>query len=271
MKKHFKQLPLRVAVLFVFIGAGAPLSHGQDSGAQPQGKLNNQFRTAANRWMLTPVDVQNQPDSASVSERQARDRFWDRLYGATFPLRDPFSQPKLLPMVDYFATPDEFSDQELIERTWLVGTFEGYSTFLSTSELSVYTEITFRVLRVLGNPNIPGLKNGSTISIGCPGGTIIAPWGKIVSFRMKPSDHFFEPNHSYLLGLTYIANGNFFTFNEKISRRWDITNGTAKPDSQEEIRRNTRGQSSIAGKTTEDAVEAITEKIEKAAHKERRK
>ena len=270
MKQRFGKVLSLVVVLLTFIGAGTPHSQGQDTSAQRQAKLYKQFKNAANRWMLAPIDVQKQPDPVSPSERRARDGFWDRLYGATYPLRDPLSQPKLLPTVDYFTPTEEFSDQELVEKTWLVGTFESYRTFLSASELSAYTEITFRVSRVIGNLNIPSLKDGSTITIGCPGGTIMAPWGKVINFRMSPSDHFFEPNHSYLLGLAHISDGDFFIFNEKIYRRWDVTNGTATPDSKEEIRRATRGQSSIAGKTTEDAIEVLTEKIEKAARKEHR-
>jgi hypothetical protein len=225
-----------------------------------------QFASAANRWMRVPVEIRKRQD-AVPSERHARDSFWDRLIPASLPLSDPCSRPKPLPIADFF--PEEFSDKELEEGAWLVGTFEDHSTQLSASELSVYTEIKFRVSRVLGSPNIPGLKNGSGIFIGCAGGTITAPWGKEISFRVYPKRYFFQPSHTYLLHLSYVEDGNFFVFNEGLGRRWDVTDGIAEPDTAMEVSKRQGGKPLISGLTVEKAVEVLTSRIDKVQRTER--
>lgn len=47
-----------------------------------------QLKISANRWMLTPIDLRSQKDTATTSKRQARDLYWDQKMGTPAPLSD---------------------------------------------------------------------------------------------------------------------------------------------------------------------------------------
>ncbi len=147
------------------------------------------------------------------------------------------------------ATAPEFP--VLRNGVWVIGRFEGYHTFLSTSERSIYTEINFRVLHVFGRPGVASLQPGSLIDIGRPGGTIVAPWSQSFSRHLYPRDYDFQPHHSYLALLLYQQAGAFYMDGP---RRWDLTGGTALADTALDHHRAEHGNSEIIGLTTEELI-----------------
>lgn len=124
---------------------------------------------------------------------------------------------------------------DLTRDVWVTGKFDGYHTYLSASERSVYTELNLTVQHVFGKPIIPGLKPDAAVVIGIPGGTIVAPWsGSAFSYFLHPHAHDFQPDHIYLIALQYVTSGNFYTSGPLLGEahnRWDLTDGTVRPDS----------------------------------------
>lgn len=246
---------LKLALMFA-LAVGVMWAQGQSS-TQPQ---EDAFQTAQNRWMRTPVDIRAQSDRISPSNRSARDQYWDQVIGASDSLSQPWSQAKGIPLSDSFTPKPEFGD--LADGVWLVGKFEGYRTFLSASQRSVYTEIDLRVQHVFGHPKVPSLAEGTVIHLDRPGGTIIAPWGSTLSYNVQPEQYDFQPGHTYLLALGYHPNGNFYTGEYSLAKRWDVSDGSVRPGSRSQAYRATHGQSEINGLAAADAVQLLDKKFE---------
>lgn len=232
--------------------------------SQDEGK----FKNAQNRWMLTPVDVRTQEDTATPAERQGRDKYWDSLIGASAPLSQPDARALGPWMVDSAGPSPEFANLRV--GAWVIGKFEGYRTYLSSSQRSVYTEIDLRIEHVFGHPGAPGLSEGAVIAVDRLGGTILAPWGSIISYYVQPEEYDFQPNHRYLIVLHYRPEGNFLIASLFTSAKsWDLTDGTVKPGNDLEARRARRGESEINGMKVSDLIHLLDKKFEEHYRKER--
>jgi hypothetical protein len=251
-----------LATVVTIVAAIGTASFSQD--CKPLPASTQKSENAANGWMLTPVDIQAEQDSATPAERHARDTFWDKQIGATAQLYSPLSRRKPRPMIEAAPIYEEFTNSELRKGVWLAGTFESYRSYLSASQLSIYTEIKFRVSHILGHPKSPSLHEGSLISIGRAGGTIRAPRGKVVSYDIQPKTYDFQPGHTYLVAPTYVPEGDFYLFSDRMGLRWDVADGTAKPDTLRTVVRSVRQCSSIAGLPIQSAIEVLTQRIEEA-------
>jgi hypothetical protein len=223
-------------------------------------KSMEERRNSPGRWMLAPVDIHNQKDAATPTERQIRDRHWDKRIGARAPLSSDSPVEHEVGVKGHRFSIEEFTDWDLLGGVWLTGTFEGYRTYLSSSERSIYTEIDFRVTRIVGHPKVPDLHVDSLVTIGRPGGTVLYSQGHVISYQGPAREHDFQPAHSYLLRLEYVPSGNYFIDNDV--HRWDIGDGTAKPDTYKELSRSYRGESSIAGLPVENAMKVLEDKID---------
>jgi hypothetical protein len=104
---------------------------------------------------------------------------------------------------------------------------------------------------------------------GRPGGTVLAPWGKVLTYGVSPTDYHLQPSHKYLLCLAYLPDGDFYTFFDMWGVRWDISDGIAKPDSSREVKGRKPGASSVSGLPAEKAIEVMRTKIEEAGRKPR--
>lgn len=214
------------------------------------------FRGAANRWMLTPVDVRLQRDSVGPVQRQLRDAFWDGLIGASAPLSQPQTTHRGIAPGGNLTTAPEFP--RIPDGVWLIGKFEGYHTFLSASERSVYTEVNIRVQHVFGRRNVDSLMEGTVVDVGRAGGTILAPWGRVISYLVdEPRSYDAQPGHTYLLLLQHHAAGNFYTD----VRRWDLTDGVVRPDSDLERYRAEHGKSEIEGLKVTDLIAYLDKRL----------
>ncbi len=235
--------------LMILVAAGAAQTRG--SWRVDESK----FRGAANRWMLRPVDIATQQDTATPAERAMRDLHWDRATGQDKPLSE--EQTSYLLNFDgaQMRNPPEFPT--IRNGVWVVGKFESYHTFLSASHRCVYTEINVRAEHVFGHDGAPGLKEGALIDIGQGGGSVIAPWGATVTYNLRPRRFALQPGHRYLLLLQYRADGNYYLE----AKRWELTRGTVEPDEEVEVDRVRRGKSELNGLTIPEMLQLLDRKF----------
>lgn len=258
----FNRVRFAAAVMLIIVSTalgGLGLQQQEDAIQRQRAQDEREFETAANRWMKTPVDLQKQTDTIPPAERNARDRYWDKLIGASAPLSDPNAQGRPTAIGDALVTEPEFGD--LGEGVLLIGKFESYRTFLSSSKRSVYTEIQLRVEHVFGHPQVP-VRNGDLIDVDKPGGTIITPWGANLSYGLHPEQMGLQPQHVYLIRLGYDPNGNFYRGGNKTGELWDLTDGTVKPGNSLQKARAASGMSEITGLSVDALIKVLDKKYE---------
>lgn len=249
------KLTTKIALIIVASFA-ASTAFAQVQQPETMAKKEQRLKNAKNRWMLTPVDVRAQRDSATAEERQERDTFWDGLIGANTPLSQPQTTFFSISPGGNLVTAPEFPPVE--NAVWVIGKFEGYRTFLSSSERSVYTEINLRVQNIIGHPDFAPLAEGGVIDVARPGGTILAPWGKVLSYLVgNPLPYDTQPGHTYLFLLQYHSEGNFYTE----GKRWELSDGVVKPDSDLEQYRAEHGKSEINGLKLPDLINYLNRKF----------
>lgn len=264
-------LKCSIIATFMLVLSASLIGQTSDAGSNRSGGVlpeQQQFATAPNRWMLAPVDIGQQVDPVAPSERQARDRYWDREIRATAPLTDPAAEPGYRGIPPQSLPYDkQFMPAELIGRVWLTGTFEDFRVYLSASALSIYTEIAFRVSRVIGGSPTPALQAGALISIDRPGGTVRISSERILRYEVIPRPYDFSPGHTYLLGLTHVAEGDFYVFDDAVGPRWDLADGTAKADSRREAHRPSVGSWGpwVTGLPTQSAIDLLTQRIKQVS------
>jgi hypothetical protein len=201
---------------------------------------SERFETAANKWMLDPVDIKAQKDTAEPANRIQRDIYWDRCCGQATPLSQP---PRFFSVNSDEGLRGRAEPEfpQIKNGVWLIGKFEGYHTFLSRSNRSVYTEMNIRVHHVFGQPSVK-LDQGDIVDLGMYGGSILAPWGGIYTYQVEPKSEFFRPGHTYLLLLRHVENGDFYLR----AKRWDLTSGRVQSE-EAELHRAKQGKSQIHG------------------------
>jgi hypothetical protein len=110
---------------------------------------------------------------------------------------------------------------------------------------------------------VPAPSQNSVIQIDRLGGTVLAPWGAMISYEVHPQQYDFQPNHTYLVKLGYHTKGDFYTAGIfKTFELWDLTDGTVKPCSHLQAARSTRGQSEISGISADSAIRILDNKFE---------
>lgn len=231
-----------------------PATFAQRSRPDPVAQNEEKLKTAKNRWMLTPTDVRIQHDTAAPEQRNARDGFWDGLIGAATPLSQAQTKHLVIAPGGNVASAPEFPT--IPNGVWLIGKIEGYHSFLSASERSIYTELNVRLEHVFG-PSQPPLTKGLLIDVGRSGGTVLAPWGKVVSYQLYPREYDVQPGHTYLLLLQYHAEGNFYTE----GKRWELTQGFVEADDELEQYRALHGKSQIHGLALPDLINYLDRKL----------
>lgn len=223
---------------------------------QNSAKVSN----AANAWMMIPVDLRTESDSVSPDDRKARDTYWDELIGSSMPLSNANARERPLPTVFPDPTAPEFGD--LSDGALVIGKFESYQSILSQRQRSIYTEIGLRVQHVFGQPIAP-VRDGQLITLDRPGGTIIPPWGGVVSYAVHPEELGLQPNHTYLIGLGYHESGHFYTAGYKTGALWDVTDGNVKPGNHLQKYRADHGLSDITGMGVDELSRFLDEKFRK--------
>ncbi len=253
---------IRAAMFVALMLSSVVAAFGQAEASPDLYHTPERFRTAANKWRLTPIDVQSQNDQAPLAVRQARDAFADKSWGKTLPLsvevpKSDFAigEPIGLPP----AGNPEFPPMKP-ENLWVIAKFEGYSTFLSSTQRCIYTEIHYDIQHIFDESAVshtfPDVREGGQIEALIPGGTIRAPWGKTVSYKFSPEAFSPQPGHTYLL--LFVSHHPNIYFEQK---RWDLTSGAVEPDSPLEKVRAKKGRSAIAGMTVSQLATYMEEKL----------
>jgi hypothetical protein len=206
---------------------------------------------AANAWMKTPSGAEILP--SAPFHRSERDQFWDST-AAT--MRVPLTPDNAgaAALSEGAWSPNSPELPELPNRTILTATFTSFQSILTASGRTVYTDISFRVHDVIEGANA---SPNSSITVSIAGGTVKASDGKVISYLTQPRDMFLQPGRTYLLVLSYKPSVDFYTLGED----WDISDGTAKPNSYFGKWMFEHGHSSFAGKATDDALRDLRKHI----------
>ncbi len=180
------------------------------------------FEGAANRRMTVPVDISRQGDTASAELRQARDQSSDKYYGAAGSLFQAGVQAPIFSDGSTVGPQPEFP--VLPGEVWVIGKFESYHTFVSSSERSVYTEINFRVQHVFGKHS-ERLAPGSMIDIAVRGGTVLTKEVGVLLYAVLPEKYDLQPGGTYLVQLIYTEGVDYFIQ----TKFWDLSSGRVEP------------------------------------------
>jgi len=197
---------------------------------------------AANAWMLTPTPYLEWNKDIASSLRAQRDHFWDAAAPQHLPLTAPNSNMAVPEGGTFDRTQPEIGD--VPNRVILTGTFTKHRSVLSSSEMSLYTEVTLRVDTVyddesgLGHPFA-----NNDIALLLSGGTVKLRSGVTLTHNTPPRDLFLQPDHKYLLVLSYQTNGDFYL----VYDNWDISSGTARANTYRTRYYASAGRSSLEG------------------------
>ena len=232
---------MAVTVTLAFAGA-----------ASSQTKSKDTSKPAANAWMLTPTPdlAWNQDIPASV--RAQRDSYWGSLSFRRVPLTAPSGVGRGVDRATFSADDPEIPDRP--NRAVLTATFTKHRSVLSASEYSLYTEVTLHIEEVFEDRTGSGRPVAQKdITLLLPGGTVALRSGEILSDDIVASDMFFEPEHKYLLVMSYHQEGDFYTFADD----WDISDGTVRPNTERAPYLATSGRSSLSGITVQQLGPAL--------------
>lgn len=175
---------------------------------------------AANLWMTTPIPWTPANDQAPVAVRQARDQYFDQIIGYREPLTP--ANVKGTGVSEGVPLRNQSEIPELPNRTLVIGTFNSYQPVLSRSGRAIYTEATFFVSNMFEDNSGHAIP-GSTLVMIIPGGTVSTN-AVVLSFLTQPRQYSVSVGKTYLLAMSYHANGTFFM----LGKDWDVTDGVVK-------------------------------------------
>lgn len=226
--------------------------------AAAQTALTDSSKPAANAWMLTPTPYVERNTGVSPEIRAARDQYMDQITPPAFaePLTDPPHRlPLTSPDAHEYVTPSgcdgAASGREIQDhpnRAVVTATFTQHRSVVSSSEYSIYSEITLKIGHVFEDRSgSRHLSPGQDVTIVVTGGTVRLPSGGTVSYETRPREWSLQPGHTYLLVLSYYKEGDFyFGFDT-----WDVSDGSVRPgDCRTEYWTRT-GRSSLTGLTVQ--------------------
>jgi len=152
---------------------------------------------------------------------------------------------------DYAMAPEI---KEVQNRVILTGAFTGHRSVLSASEFSLYTEVTLRVDEVFDDQSSSGHPfRNRDITLLLSGGTVTLRSGRILSHNTPPRRLFLEPDHKYLLVLSYHSDGDFYQYLDD----WDISDGTVRANTYRTEYAARSGRSHLSGLTVEQLGPAL--------------
>ena len=129
-----------------------------------------------------------------------------------------------------------------------IANFASFSVIVTPSRRSLYTIANLKASNVISS-KIP-VPEGKVFPILELGGSAILRDAQPITFGVPHNEYSITPGHNYLVFLSYSTEGHFFTIN----KCWDVTTGSATPNSQEDERRLQEGTSTVAGKSTSDLI-----------------
>jgi hypothetical protein len=195
-------------------------------------------------------DVKLQESSPFI--RAARDEYWDHSIAAKTERLTP-DNAGLTALSDASGPANSPEIPEFPQRAIVIAKFESFQSVMTASGRTIYTNIKFRVhdwiesATKISEPEI-------TVSV--PGGTVKTLGGQVISYLTQPRDLFLEPGKVYLLILSYKSQGDFYMAAED----WDLTGGTAKPNTHLNKLLAEQGRSKIAGLSKQELTNKLKPK-----------
>ncbi len=199
--------------------------------------------------MPTPYLDWNKDIPASV--RAGRDRYSDQgAVGQRYPLTSPLSDAPGPGHGDGIPRSDIMP---ALNRVILTGTFTKHRSVLSASEFSLYSDVTVQVDEVFEDQSASGAHSDRDITILVGGGTVTLASGRVLSHNTEPVRFSLQPDHKYLLVLSYYEKGDFYL----VQNDWDISDGTVRPNTVPGEYRASHGLSSLSGLTVQQLGPAL--------------
>ena len=203
-----------IAALLLGLAGLAPAQSSTSAGSP---------KPAANAWMLTPTPYLEWNKDISPSVRAERDRYQNKgVVGQRYPLTAPHPDPLGPGIGDGFPKSDI---RNFPQRVILTATFVDHRSVLSASEFSLYSEVAIQVDQVFEDQAVSGATPGGRIIILLSGGTVVLRSGRTLSYGTAPIKFCLQPQHKYLLMLSYHNAGSFYL----AMNGWDISDGLSGP------------------------------------------
>lgn len=212
------------------------------------GQSNTVNSTKKQNWRDVAVQPDAHPDTASPADRQARDQFFARFFPATkddlffgLPV-GAIVDPRLPEIRSY---PDAF---------WAVATFVSFDV-RDIAENEVYTEIHFRIERIVTTAAHEIPQAGTMIDVDLMGGTVQTASGATLQRFSSKAQWFYTPNPGSrcLIQFEPMPSGNFYAPIDF----YDLSTGVAHAASWRARSFVVQGKSHVDGLSEADAVAYI--------------
>lgn len=250
-----------VSVFLVCASVWCSRLSAQSAGASPKPQAQTPeeralWLHAANRWRQTAIDPKSQSDTATPELRAKRNAHLQPSLEITREFRDP--APSRPGEQSVWITGPVLGDVPELSAPahaiWVIAKFESFHVFAADPQYRLtYTEINFRVTRVLRQPPSLSLAAGALLDLESAGGSIKKPDGSIASFPIHPERHDFQPGGTYLLVGSYDSDTEYF----RMDNWWDLSSGKVVPGTLIETERTHRGNSKLSGLTTTQAIQYL--------------
>jgi hypothetical protein len=209
---------------------------------------------ATNLWLKTPIPWDPKKDLVDHDVRSLRDAYFDATHGSATPLTHPDGNVRAESEGSSFPPPPEIPLKP--GQALLMAQFSSYSTVLSSSERTIYTEGQFHVENVFV-PSSSAVTPGSDITLEIAGGAVRLGSGQVISYLTSPRRYFLQPGRLYLLILEYHPRGDFYI----AGKSWDLTDGSVRENSSQDAGRVASRSSDILGRSIGDMINYLNSRF----------
>ncbi len=189
----------------------------------------------SNSWQSSVREPAPAPRSVvSQGIRDARNRYADKVLGAHMPLDELEDKGgEWAGSIGFPVFRDVLPD--FPNQAVVVARFQDFDFVLTDSKSAIYTEIRFRVERVITSAaqTLPG----PSVTVIVKGGTVKLPSGRVLRFMTRPCRFMPVPGHRYILFLQYVADGDFYLLQKSI----ELSGNKALPNSEDDVSRAGHG------------------------------
>jgi len=254
--KTMSRMILGAAMLFaIIVSCPSDAAYAQDPqcALAPSPKHSpNPFVAAGNSWQLLAGDEEPKNDLVAPDVRAARNAYWAK---AMQMYKTAPGTGVVVGGGSYFADAPEIDPA--LGTIFAVVQFQSFEVFdASKGEYLPYTEMYFKIERVVASPSTQAFSEGELLSMDIPGGRLRTPTGEIRTIGVYPMSHYFQVGNTYLVQLRPSVAGTF-----SASKRWKVANGILVPDTDQEISRSKKGGSALQGRSVDDASAFIRQAV----------